>query len=76
MYADAASDVKIETRGKILFVTINRPSSMNAVTPETNRQLGQVFRDFEVDPNLRIAILTGAGDRAFCSGNDLKFTAK
>lgn len=75
MYADAASDVKIETRGKILFVTINRPSSMNAVTPETNRQLGQVFRDFEIDPNLRIAILTGAGDRAFCSGNDLKFTA-
>ena len=70
-----SSEVQVETSGKILFVTINRPDSMNAVTPQTNKQLGQVFRDFESDPNLRVAILTGAGNRAFCSGNDLKFTA-
>ncbi len=68
-------DYLVEISENILVVTINRPESMNAVTPQTNTGLGHVFRDFEDDPVMRVAILTGAGDKAFCSGNDLKFTA-
>ena len=70
-----SSQVLVEVRGKILIVTINRPDSMNAVTPHTNTQLGKVFRDFESNQDLRVAILTGMGSKAFCSGNDLKFMA-
>ncbi len=70
-----SSHCLVEIRKNILVVTINRPESMNAVTPQTNTELARVFRDFEDDPVLRVAILTGAGVKAFCSGNDLKFTA-
>ena len=65
----------VEQRGEVLLVTINRPEARNAVTPATNAELARVFHDFEDNPDLRVAILTGAGDKAFCSGNDLKFTA-
>jgi len=69
-------DCQVERRGRVLLVTINRPQAMNAVTPETNRELAQIFRAYEDDPELRVAIITGAGNKAFCSGNDLKFTLK
>lgn len=65
----------VEQRGEVLLITINRPSAMNAVTPASNAELARVINDFETNSELRVAILTGAGDKAFCSGNDLKFTA-
>jgi enoyl-CoA hydratase/carnithine racemase len=61
--------------GKITTVTINRPEVMNALHPTANRELGGVFDDFCADPSQWIAIVTGAGDRAFSAGNDLKHTA-
>jgi enoyl-CoA hydratase/carnithine racemase len=66
----------IERDGRILVVTINRPERMNALHPPANAELAQVFDDFAADPELWVAILTGAGDRAFSAGNDLRFQAE
>ncbi|WP_321960536.1 enoyl-CoA hydratase-related protein [Paraburkholderia sp. J7] len=66
----------VEREGHVTIVTINRPDSMNALTPAANAELAEVFDDFARDPQQWVAILTGAGERAFCSGNDLKFTAQ
>ncbi len=66
---------KVERDGRITIVTINRPEVMNAVHPPANFELAQVFDGFAADPEQWVAIITGAGDRAFCAGNDLKFQA-
>ena len=66
---------KTERDGRLLLVTINRPEVMNALHPMANQELGTVFDEFVADPELWVAIITGAGDRAFSAGNDLKFTA-
>lgn len=60
---------------KILTVTINRPESMNALHPDANAELAQVFEAFTADPDQWVAIITGAGERAFSAGNDLKYQA-
>lgn len=59
----------------ILYVTIERPDVMNALHRPANLELEGVFDGFAADPDLWIAIVTGAGDRAFCAGNDLKYQA-
>lgn len=61
--------------GALTIVTINRPEAMNALHPAANAELAEIFDDFEADPAQWVAILTAAGDKAFSSGNDLKFTA-
>lgn len=65
----------VERDGPVTIVTINRPDVMNALHPPTNRELDAIFDAFEGDPEQWVAILTGAGDRAFSAGNDLKFQA-
>ncbi|ESZ89062.1 MAG: acetyl-CoA acetyltransferase [Blastomonas sp. CACIA14H2] len=65
----------VEREGNVTIVTINRPESMNSLHPFANEELSEVFDEFQADPDQWVAILTGAGDRAFSSGNDLKFTA-
>ena len=57
--------------GHVLEVTINRPEARNAMSPVTNAELDAVFDAYFADPDLWVAILTGAGDKAFSSGNDL-----
>jgi crotonobetainyl-CoA hydratase len=66
---------RAERDGHVLTVTIARPEVMNAIHPPASRELSAVFDDFVADPELWVAILTGAGDRAFSAGNDLKFQA-
>ncbi|MFJ4291797.1 enoyl-CoA hydratase-related protein [Cupriavidus sp. NPDC089707] len=61
--------------GKVLEVTINRPEVMNALYSPANRELASVWDAYAKDPDLWVAIVTGAGDRAFSAGNDLKATA-
>ncbi|MGD9944633.1 MAG: enoyl-CoA hydratase/isomerase family protein [Burkholderiaceae bacterium] len=56
----------------IATITINRPAQRNALSAGVREGLRQAWRDFESDPQARVAILTGAGDRAFCAGMDLK----
>jgi enoyl-CoA hydratase/carnithine racemase len=65
-----------ERDGRIFTVTIDRPEVMNALHPPANQELGVVFDEFAADPELWVAIITGAGDRAFSAGNDLKYTAQ
>ncbi len=60
---------------RLLLVTLERPEVLNALHPPANLELAGVFDDFEADPDLWVAIVTGAGDRAFCAGNDLKYQA-
>lgn len=66
---------KTEREGNVLIVTINRPEVMNAVHPPANAELAKVFDSFASDPDLWVAIVTGAGDKAFSAGNDLKYQA-
>lgn len=66
----------VERDGHVLIVTINRPERMNALHPPANEELEAIFNDFAADPELWIAILTGAGDRAFSAGNDLRWQAE
>jgi len=64
--------VLIERRGHLLEVTINRPDARNSLPIDAHHELGSIFDAFEADPDLWLAIITGAGDRAFCAGADLK----
>ena len=60
---------------RVYVVTINRPEVMNALHRPANLELDQAFNRFVQDPDLWVAIITGAGDKAFCAGNDLKYQA-
>ena len=66
--------VKTTRRGAVLEVTIDRPKA-NAIDAPTSRRLGEIFAGFRDDPDLRCAILTGAGEKFFCPGWDLKAAA-
>src|ERR1700692_914120 len=63
--------IRTATDGPILEVAIDRPKA-NAINLAASRRLNEVFRAFRDDPKLRVAIVTGAGDRFFCAGWDLK----
>ncbi len=65
-------DLLYEVRGPLAIITINRPESRNAINLAVRVGLREAFERFDDDPALRVAILTGAGDKAFCSGMDLK----
>ena len=67
--------VVYEKRGHVAYVTLNRPERMNALDAQSHAELIEVFDDFAADDGAWVAIVTGAGDRAFCAGNDLKATA-
>jgi enoyl-CoA hydratase/carnithine racemase len=58
--------------GEILIVTMNRPEKRNSMPPDSHIQMEKIWDEFSADPRLRVGILTGAGDKAFCSGSDLK----
>lgn len=66
--------VKTERTGGVLTVTLDRPKA-NAIDLETSRVMGDVFADFRDDPDLRVAIVTGGGEKFFCPGWDLKAAA-
>lgn len=68
------SPLHVETQGHVLVVTLNRPKA-NAIDLLTSRAMGEVFAAFRDDETLRVAIITGAGDKFFCPGWDLKAAA-
>ncbi len=61
-----------EKRGHIAHITFNRPEVRNAMNPEMMCRLADAWDDFAADDNLRVALLTGAGDKAYTAGADLK----
>lgn len=64
--------VRYEKKGHIAYVTIDNAEKENCLTEEVDRDLWKVWYDFRDDPNLYVAILTGAGQKSFCSGSDLR----
>ena len=68
---NTSGPVRTRTQGSILEVTLDRPKA-NAVDLATSRIMGDVFKQFRDDPALRVAILTGEGEKFFCPGWDLK----
>jgi len=70
------SDDPVKTRidGHVLEVTLDRPKA-NAIDLKTSVRMGEVFAEFRDDPALRVAILTGGGEKFFCAGWDLKAAA-
>ena len=68
------SPVKTRREDAILEVTLDRPKA-NAIDLQTSRIMGDVFADFRDDPALRVAILTGGGEKFLCPGWDLKAAA-
>jgi len=66
--------VNYEKEGRLAIFTINRPEAMNALNMEAVRELLEAMVDFRDDPELWVGIVTGAGERAFCGGADIKDT--
>ena len=66
---------KVTRKGPITIVTLSRPEVYNALHIDAHLELNKVFDDFSADPEQWVAIVTGAGDKAFCAGNDLKLQA-
>ena len=64
--------VRSERRGNVAVVTLERPERMNALSRAAVEALGRVGRELCADPSLLACVLTGAGDKAFCAGADLK----
>ena len=64
--------VLYEKRDRIAYITINRPEARNAIDPDVHRLMIETWGDFAEDDEVDVAILTGAGDEAFCAGADLK----
>ncbi|HEX8011691.1 MAG TPA: enoyl-CoA hydratase-related protein [Casimicrobiaceae bacterium] len=68
--------IRLERDGAILTLTIDRPEVLNALHLEAHVELSRAFDLYAADPELRVAIITGAGERAFCVGTDLKALAQ
>src|SRR4030088_3517512 len=66
---------KVTRKGPVTIVTLSRPEVYNALHTNAHFELQKVFDDFVADPVQWVAIVTGAGDKAFCAGNDLKSEA-
>jgi len=64
--------VRLERRRTVAIVTIDRPERMNALSWATVQRLGEIGRELALDPTVRVCVLTGAGEKAFCAGADLK----
>jgi naphthoate synthase len=66
------SDILYEKKDGVAWITINRPEVRNAFRTKTVHELTDAFLDARFDPSVGVAVLTGAGDKAFCSGGDQK----
>jgi E-phenylitaconyl-CoA hydratase len=66
--------ITLQIEDGVAQVTLNRPEAMNSIDPESNQQLLDAWARINEDEEIRAVLLTGAGDRAFCTGADLKKT--
>lgn len=66
------ADALVERRGHVLLITINRPAARNAINAAVSAIVGGALVEAENDPEIRVVVLTGAGDKSFCAGADLK----
>ncbi len=68
----ASGTVTLSIGNHVATVTLNRPAAMNAIDLATEAELQRIWTQIENDPDVRLVVLTGAGERAFCAGADLK----
>jgi enoyl-CoA hydratase/carnithine racemase len=66
------NSVLLERRGQAYWITINRPDKRNAINDEVVAGIAAGYREAHDDPDVRVIVLTGAGDKAFCAGADLR----
>lgn len=66
------ADILCETHGQVRLITINRAAKMNSLDFAANDELVAIWREFDADESARVAVITGAGEQAFCAGADLK----
>ena len=71
-----APTVLVEHRGHVMVVTLNRPEARNAVNAALALGVGNALEEADRDPEIRVVVITGAGDKAFCAGADLKAVAR
>lgn len=76
MTGETNQAVLAERRGHVLLITINRPEARNAVNAAVHVGIGEALELAKADPDIRVVILTGAGDKAFCAGADLVALAR
>lgn len=67
-----STDIRVERHGAVRLITIDRPQVMNSLDFAANDSLVAAWRDFDADEEARVAVVTGAGEKAFCAGADLK----
>jgi crotonobetainyl-CoA hydratase len=72
----AAPAVLVERHGSVLIITINRPEARNAINAAVSIGVGDALEEAQHDPEIRVVVLTGAGDKSFCAGADLKAIAR
>ena len=70
--ADDEVPVKLERRGRVGVLVLDRPDRRNALSRQTLMELGRLGRELVADPEIRAIVLTGSGDKVFCAGADLK----
>src|SRR3979490_2363861 len=68
--------ILLEKKNAIAYVTVNRPRVLNALSPATMEEIGVAFQEIKNDSSIRVAILTGAGEKAFVAGADIGELAK
>ena len=66
------SEIAYKKRGPVTIIKFNRPEVRNCIGPTTHRELVEAWTHFRDDNEAKVAIITGAGDKAFCAGGDLK----
>lgn len=66
--------VDFEVKGHVAYVTLNRPEAMNALDPASIETLNRIWQEVKTSPAIRVAVLTGAGPKSFCTGTDMKST--
>jgi enoyl-CoA hydratase/carnithine racemase len=67
-----SANILVENHGAVRLITVNRPDKMNSLNFAANEDLVEAFRAFAADEGARVAVVTGAGDKSFCAGADLK----
>jgi methylglutaconyl-CoA hydratase len=70
--SDIASQVVVEKKGTVAWVTLNRPEARNALSRDVNIRISEIAYELDHDDDVRTIVITGAGDKAFCAGADLK----
>lgn len=74
--AHVDAQVLVERRGHVLLITIDRPEARNAINAAVTEQIGDAMEMADTDPEIRVVVLTGSGDKSFCAGADLKAIAR